>query len=103
MSRMIHRDLVLQRGGATLPGDLMLPPRASGLVIFAHGSGSSRLSPRNREVASALNEAGLATLLLALPESQLTGLMAVPLLTAAAVGLLLRQCQTMPAPRVPDW
>jgi putative phosphoribosyl transferase len=46
-----------------LPGDLRMPDGASGLVIFAHGSGSSRLSPRNREVAEALNEAGLATLL----------------------------------------
>lgn len=43
--------------------DLNLPDGAAGLVIFAHGSGSSRLSPRNRQVAGALNEAGLATLL----------------------------------------
>ena len=49
--------------GLRLPGDLRLPEAAAGLVIFAHGSGSSRLSPRNREVAEALNEAGLATLL----------------------------------------
>ena len=46
-----------------LPGDLTLPPRATGLVIFAHGSGSSRLSRRNRWVAQALNGRGLATLL----------------------------------------
>ena len=46
-----------------LAGDLTLPARAGGLVIFAHGSGSSRLSPRNRAVAAALNEAGFATLL----------------------------------------
>jgi pimeloyl-ACP methyl ester carboxylesterase len=38
-------------------------PQPQGLVIFAHGSGSSRLSPRNREVAATLNDAGLATLL----------------------------------------
>ncbi|MGH2984582.1 MAG: phosphoribosyltransferase family protein [Solirubrobacterales bacterium] len=49
--------------GLRLPGDLRLPEAAVGLVIFAHGSGSSRLSPRNREVAEALNKAGLATLL----------------------------------------
>lgn len=49
--------------GLRLAGDLRLPEPAAGLVIFAHGSGSSRLSPRNRQVAEALNEAGLATLL----------------------------------------
>lgn len=49
--------------GLRLDGDLRLPEGARGLVIFAHGSGSSRLSPRNREVAASLNEAGLATLL----------------------------------------
>ncbi|MEW5881822.1 MAG: alpha/beta hydrolase [Pseudomonadota bacterium] len=47
----------------TLPGDLVLPSGARGLVLFAHGSGSSRLSPRNRYVAGVLNEDGLATLL----------------------------------------
>jgi putative phosphoribosyl transferase len=46
-----------------LSGDLRLPEPAAGLVVFAHGSGSSRLSPRNRQVAAALNEAGFATLL----------------------------------------
>ncbi|MET8988025.1 dienelactone hydrolase family protein [Nonomuraea wenchangensis] len=44
-------------------GDLVVPDAAQGLVLFAHGSGSSRHSPRNRYVAGALNEAGLATLL----------------------------------------
>ncbi|MFG2194129.1 phosphoribosyltransferase family protein [Streptomyces sp. NPDC048639] len=46
-----------------LPGDLVLPPDATGIVVFAHGSGSSRHSPRNRAVAAALGEAGLGTLL----------------------------------------
>lgn len=46
-----------------LVGDLRLPRPARGIVIFAHGSGSSRLSPRNRHVAQALTDAGLATLL----------------------------------------
>lgn len=46
-----------------LPGDLSLPENPRGLVIFAHGSGSSRLSPRNVAVARALNEQGFATLL----------------------------------------
>jgi len=49
--------------GVRVGGDLRLPERAAGLVIFAHGSGSSRLSPRNRRVAEALNGAGFATLL----------------------------------------
>ena len=47
-----------------LDGDLVLPPGARGLVLFAHGSGSSRHSPRNRFVARALNEGGLGTLLI---------------------------------------
>lgn len=47
-----------------LHGDLRLPPYAMGLVIFVHGSGSSRFSPRNRYVAEELNKRGLATLLL---------------------------------------
>ena len=47
----------------TLAGDLTLPEGASGVVAFAHGSGSSRRSPRNRYVAGVFNEAGLGTLL----------------------------------------
>jgi putative phosphoribosyl transferase len=47
-----------------LTGDLSLPDNAHGVVLFAHGSGSSRLSPRNQFVAGRLNEAGLATLLI---------------------------------------
>ncbi|WP_252375205.1 dienelactone hydrolase family protein [Nonomuraea sp. KC401] len=46
-----------------MPGDLVVPDGARGMVVFVHGSGSSRLSPRNRYVAGALNEAGLGTLL----------------------------------------
>jgi putative phosphoribosyl transferase len=51
-------------GDIELDGDLTVPAGARGLVAFAHGSGSSRHSPRNRYVAEALNQAGLATLLL---------------------------------------
>ena len=50
-------------GDLALPGDLTLSGSSAGLVIFAHGSGSSRLSPRNRAVAVSLAKAGLATLL----------------------------------------
>ncbi len=50
--------------GAQLTGDLVVPERAVGAVLFAHGSGSSRLSPRNRFVAERLQQRHLATLLL---------------------------------------
>lgn len=46
-----------------LPGELIMPENPKGLVIFAHGSGSSRMSPRNRFVAGELRRAGFATLL----------------------------------------
>ncbi|MGW0485879.1 dienelactone hydrolase family protein [Nonomuraea sp. NPDC003214] len=46
-----------------ISGQLVVPEHALGVVVFAHGSGSSSLSPRNRFVADALNEAGLGTLL----------------------------------------
>jgi dienelactone hydrolase len=51
-------------GHATLDGDLRVPSRAEGLVVFAHGSGSSRFSSRNRAVAQALEDRGLGTLLM---------------------------------------
>jgi dienelactone hydrolase len=59
-------------GSVTLEGNLTLPEEARGIVLFAHGSGSSRLSPRNRYVARILNEAKLATLLVDLltPEEE---------------------------------
>lgn len=50
--------------GSVIAGDLVLGPGAAGVVLFAHGSGSSRHSPRNRAVAAYLREAGLGTLLL---------------------------------------
>jgi putative phosphoribosyl transferase len=50
-------------GRVTLEGTLAIPPDAQGIVLFAHGSGSGRHSPRNRFVAEALREGGLATLL----------------------------------------
>ena len=56
--------VVIQDGAAELHGDLLVPPGASGLVIFAHGSGSSRFSRRNRAVAQTLEDGRFATLLL---------------------------------------
>ncbi|WP_443080506.1 dienelactone hydrolase family protein [Streptomyces sp. PTD5-9] len=50
--------------GSVIAGDLVVGPGAEGVVLFAHGSGSSRHSPRNRAVAARLREAGLGTLLL---------------------------------------
>lgn len=60
MSRSVAIDLP----EVVLNGDLVIPRSATGLVIFAHGSGSGRHSPRNRFVAKRLNTSGLATLLM---------------------------------------
>ena len=56
-------EVQIHAGRAVLPGNLNIPENANALVLFAHGSGSSRHSPRNQFVARTLNEAGLATLL----------------------------------------
>jgi dienelactone hydrolase len=60
---ILQSDVMVQAEKAQLDGNLARPEGANALVLFAHGSGSSRHSPRNRSVAVALNEAGLATLL----------------------------------------
>jgi pimeloyl-ACP methyl ester carboxylesterase len=54
----------IKSAGVELTGDLCIPEGASGLVLFAHGSGSSRLSPRNRYVANVLQDNAIATLLI---------------------------------------
>ncbi|MFJ2588533.1 phosphoribosyltransferase family protein [Streptomyces sp. NPDC087538] len=56
-------EVDVRAGAVVLRGQLTVPKDASGFVVFAHGSGSSRHSPRNRFVAAGLNRAGLATLL----------------------------------------
>jgi putative phosphoribosyl transferase len=56
-------EVQIQAGQAALSGNLHIPDEATALVLFAHGSGSSRHSPRNQFVARTLNNAGLATLL----------------------------------------
>lgn len=56
-------EVAVEAGGVVLPGALTEPGDAGALVVFAHGSGSSRHSPRNRAVAEALHRAGLGTLL----------------------------------------
>ena len=59
-----HAAVAIPVGSIDLEGDLSIPTAAKGTVLFAHGSGSSRRSPRNRFVADLLNESGLATLLM---------------------------------------
>jgi putative phosphoribosyl transferase len=59
----INENIVIESGPLRLPGHICVPSNARGIVLFAHGSGSSRLSPRNVTVAKALNGAGLGTLL----------------------------------------
>jgi putative phosphoribosyl transferase len=56
-------DVTVHAGSVTLPGELTVPAGASGIVVYAHGSGSGRTSPRNLLVARAQHELGLATLL----------------------------------------
>lgn len=59
-----ERPVRMAVGEAVLEGNLTLPVGARGVVLFAHGSGSSRFSPRNRAVAGVLNQGGLGTLLI---------------------------------------
>jgi dienelactone hydrolase len=54
---------VIIPAGVELRGDVSLPAKAKGIIVFAHGSGSSRLSPRNQQVAARLQTGGFATLL----------------------------------------
>lgn len=58
-----EHQVVVEAAGASLTGDLGLPAGARGLVLFAHGTGSSRLSQRNRYVAGVLRDRGIGTLL----------------------------------------
>ena len=64
MSERAERGVRIAAGPVSLAGDLVRPEGADGLVLFAHGSGSSRKSPRNRYVAGVLQDAGFATLLM---------------------------------------
>jgi dienelactone hydrolase len=59
-----EREVQIAAGGVTLLGHLAIPAGATGVVVFAHGSGSGRHSSRNRFVAEVLQEGGLATLLM---------------------------------------
>ncbi len=63
MGQIPEREITISTSGGSIHGTLALPEGATGIVVFAHGSGSSRHSPRNREVAAALQDAGFATFL----------------------------------------
>ncbi len=73
MRARTRHDVDIPAGEVSLLGDMTVPDGVAGVVVFAHGSGSSRKSPRNRQVAETLNHAGLATLLFDLltPEEEL--------------------------------
>ena len=60
----LERTVSIRAGAVTLEGTMGVPARAQGIILFAHGSGSSRFSPRNRFVARVFRDAGLGTLLL---------------------------------------
>lgn len=62
-NELMRSEIEIPSDETVLPGILFVPTGARDLVLFAHGSGSSRLSPRNRYVADGLNESGIATLL----------------------------------------
>jgi putative phosphoribosyl transferase len=64
VSRETHREIQIPLGDVSLNGTLSIPASTRGLVLFAHGSGSGRFSPRNRFVAEELQKGQLATLLL---------------------------------------
>lgn len=93
-----ERQVTVPLGRVSLPGTLAWPDHPSGLVLFAHGSGSGRLSPRNQAVARQLRAVGLATLLfdlLTVHEAELRqNVFEIPLLAArlrAAMDWAVRQ------------
>jgi predicted phosphoribosyltransferase/dienelactone hydrolase len=100
-----HERLIEVGAGVLVLGDLTIPADPRGVVAFAHGSGSSRVSPRNRRVAQTLNSDGFATLLFDLltPEEELdrANVFDIPLLgrrLAAATGWLRHQLETNELP-----
>jgi dienelactone hydrolase len=88
---MDTRDVEIELTDARLPGIVSTPDPAAGVVMFAHGSGSSRLSPRNAAVASRLNEKGLVTVLFDLltpvEERDRNNVFDIPLLGRRLVGV----------------
>lgn len=84
-------NIEVQSAGASVSGRLTIPRHPRGIVVFAHGSGSSRHSPRNRFVAQVLQSAGLATLLFDLltdaEEQDRANVFDIELLSARLVGV----------------
>src|SRR5437773_9033704 len=70
MSTELGREVDVPCGRGELRGTLHVPPHTEGVVVFAHGSGSGRFSPRNQYVADVLQEGGLATLLIDLLQEE---------------------------------
>ncbi|MFZ0249409.1 MAG: phosphoribosyltransferase family protein [Acidimicrobiales bacterium] len=92
-------DVIVQAQAVRLFGHLVIPEECSGLVIFAHGSGSSRHSPRNRSVAEALNVAGFGTLLFDLltPDEEIDRAAVFDIeLLAERLGMATRWLETQP-------
>ena len=109
MGRDLSTTVRIATSGVMLDGDLVVPGGASGIVLFAHGSGSSRHSPRNRMVATRMQAAGYATLLMDLltpAEEQIDDRTRklrfdIPLLAArltGAIGWLSDQSETRSLP-----
>src|SRR5262249_49364074 len=67
-NEVYEREVTIPAGPRTVRGILSGPSRVSGIVVFAHGSGSGRFSPRNQHVANVLRQSGLGTLLVDLLE-----------------------------------
>jgi putative phosphoribosyl transferase len=86
-----EHEVAIDQGDATIHGTLSVPPDARGVVVFAHGSGSGRFSPRNQAVAGVLVDAGLATLLMDLltPQEEAQDLVTAQL--RFDIGLLARR------------
>jgi len=88
--KSMEEQVEIQIDGIELPGTLHIPDGAHGVVLFAHGSGSSRLSPRNNFVAGVVQQRGIATLLFDLltprEDQNFTRRFDIPLLTERLVG-----------------
>ena len=64
MDKIFHKEVSIQVGQTNLGGELYIPPGAKAIIVFSHGSGSSRFSTRNQQVAAYLRERNFGTLLL---------------------------------------
>lgn len=108
MSRIAEIELEIPADGSALAADLRLPEKPRGIVLFAHGSGSSRRSPRNLHVASRLHAAGFGTLLFDLLTAAEQRLDAASREFRFDIPLLARRLATATRaleayPRVPPW